>query len=72
MRYVNQNALYAFESHLNVFIEDQFKTLNLMQNELYKKTYLPLFCVLIKTHMAQDLENKKDYEEILQKMNCTL
>jgi len=54
---------------LNIFIDDQFNDLKLLSTKLYQ-TYKPHFCKLIKSYMAKDLENKRDYEEILQKMHC--
>lgn len=67
--YVEYGPLPVFQIHLDLFINDKFKGLNLLKSELYQ-TYKPHFCKLIKDHMTQDSENRSEYEEILQKMNC--
>ena len=63
------DLLAGINYNLNVFIEDKYKALRLLDDNLYQ-IYKPLFCKLIKDSMNQDLQNKTQYEEILQKMNC--
>jgi len=71
LMYVDQGPFSVFKIHLNVFIDDQFKDLNLVDSELYQ-TYKPHFCKIIKTYMKKDLAKKSEYEKILKKMNCAL
>ena len=68
---VDKDHLAIFTNNLDVFIDDKFKALNLVQNELYA-AYKPHFCKLIKTYMERDLDKKSKYEEILRKMSCAL
>lgn len=59
-----------FMNSIQIFLQDQFKDLNLTKTNLYQ-IYKPHFCKFITSYMEQDLENKKEYEEILRKINCS-
>lgn len=71
IEFINKKQPFPiFMNSLQIFMQDQFKDLNLTKTKIYQ-IYKPHFCKFIKQYMNQDSENKNQYEEILNKLNCS-